>query len=163
MSSTRIYRASVIGAARPARGMRGAKAKLQRELVGTMRRQERPMLRIAKQHAPRRDGALHKGLEVRFVSRGGRIFATLHSTVRDKRSGYAYTGVTRKGHRKKWIYPKRAKALGPIEIDGKQRFFKRVRGYRPPYDWGERAADAIDDHMDSVETELGRRILSRLF
>lgn len=136
---------------------------IQRALLDTFRGDlSRDMTRIARRWAPKRSGLLHERIETRVHSRSGRIFATLHSQARNPQTGYPYTGVTRKGHRRRWIYPKRARFLR-FEIDGRVIFARRVRGYRPKYDWGERAAAEIDRELGRFEAQIGRRIVSRIF
>jgi hypothetical protein len=163
MSSTAVYRASVIGAGRPGRRLIGARRALQAELTATMREEAGHMERIARPFAPKDRGLLRQRLEARVHSRGGRIFATLHSQARNPTTGFAYTNVTRFGHRKRWIYPRRASHLVFRGRDGNLVFAKRVRGYRPENDWAELAAKAMDAHLSATEDQIGRRILTRLF
>lgn len=122
---------------------------LRREFAGELAPR---ILRVGRQTAPHRGGALSRGLRATVLRRGGDVGVELKSTVRSRR-GYAYTGVTRLGHRARWIYPRRAKALrtpwGPR---------KRVRGYRPSHDWAEDTFARSQPHIARSSRRIGRQL-----
>ncbi len=109
------------------------------------------LLRVSRQAAPHQRGALERGLA--FVpSRTSRLGVEVISTVRSA-EGYPYTDVTRFGHRKAWIEPRRKKALrtpwGPR---------KRVRGYKPSHDWADDAYSLAQPHIARSADRVGRQL-----
>jgi hypothetical protein len=103
--------------------------------------------------APAQTGRLGRGV---VATRAGYVLV-VRSTARDPSSGYAYTAVTRFGHRAAWIYPRKAKALR-FRIGGRTVFASRVRGYRPRSDWARDALPAIDQAAQQAAVRLGRTL-----
>lgn len=109
------------------------------------------LVRVSRQAAPERTTALARGLRA-VPGRAGRICVEVISTVKSE-DGYPYTGVTRFGHRKRWIEPVRKRALrtpwGPR---------RRVRGYRPAGDWADKAHRLAQPHVERSAQRVGRRL-----
>ena len=114
------------------------------------------ILRVGRQTAPSASGRLSRGLRVDTRRQGRGMKIELRSTARS-RAGYAYTGVTRFGHRRPWIYPRRARALatpwGPR---------KRVRGYKPSHDWADDTMRAAQPHIRRAGQRIGRRLAQEI-
>ncbi len=109
------------------------------------------LLRVSRQAAPRKRGALERGL--RFTAaRTSRLGVEVISTVRSP-EGFPYTDVTRFGHRKAWIEPRHKKALrtpwGPR---------RRVRGYKPSHDWADDAFSLAQPHIARSADRVGRQL-----
>lgn len=107
--------------------------------------------------APVKTGRLRRGITSRLV--GGII--EIISTARNPDTGYAYTGVTRFGHRVRRIYPVKAKALA-FTIGGRTLVRAWVRGYHPASDWAERgipeALAVVERSAANIADELERRL-----
>jgi hypothetical protein len=120
---------------------------IRRELHGDLAPR---LLRVSRQAAPERRGRLARGL--RAVPGAGGHSVEVVSTVRSE-DGYPYTGVTRLGHRKEWIVPRRKKALrtpwGPR---------RRVRGYKPAGDWADKAHRLAQPHVSRSAQRIGRQL-----
>lgn len=122
----------------------------------------RSALRIGRAYAPHDSGRLERGLSVAVRSYAGRITATLTSSARSD-AGYAYTDVTRFGHRKAVIIPHPPRQfLRWRARSGKFVFARQVRGQHPAFDWVARAGGAIDVEIERAEDRIGRQIVSRL-
>lgn len=139
---------------REARRLRATAARVRPVLADELNRELAPRLvRVSRQAAPERTQALARGLRTR-PNRGTLPGVEVVSTVRSA-EGYPYTGVTRFGHRKRWIEPIHKKALrtpwGPR---------RRVRGYRPRGDWADTAHRLAQPHIARSAQRVGRRILS---
>lgn len=106
-------------------------------------------------HALHRTGRMARGINSQPAPGG--VLVTAHA--KNPQSGYDYVGVTRFGHRLRRIFPKRAKALGPIPGIG---FRRSVRGFRPKGDWAAKALPEIHREAERASEELGHRILVRL-
>lgn len=142
-----------------ARASRG----LQRELLDDFTfNLGRDLTRIHREFAPHDSGRLRRRIRATVISRGGRIRITMFSDVRDPESGYAYTPVTRFGHRKPIIYPVRAKALSWVDRSGRRVFRAWVRGYRPASDWVADARPTADRAVARAADRIGRQVVSRL-
>lgn len=161
---TAVLRANVQGYRRVEGKLRGAGRIIQPAINAEFRgRLSGRMLNIARDYAPEETGRLSEHLVVPVSTRAGRVFATLRSPVRDEGSNYPYTGVTRFGHRKAYIYPVRRPVL---------RFFwhrysrwhtaKRVRGRRVAFDWVERARPRIERETAQSAQRIGRVIGTRI-
>jgi hypothetical protein len=126
---------------------------LRREFAGELAPR---ILRVGRQTAPHSKGALARGLRSTVFRRGADTGVELKSTVRS-RQGYPYTGVTRFGHRKRWIEPRRARALatpwGPRA---------RVRGYRPARDWADDTHARAQPHVARSAQRIGRQLQSEV-
>jgi hypothetical protein len=151
-----VFRASVRGARRAGRSITWTGRKIQTEIIRAFADLGLDATKIYRAFAPHASGRLERGLKAHVRSFGGRVRVEIESTAVSK-AGYPYTDVTRRGHRKRWIYPVTAKALR-FPINGRIGFFKRVRGYRPARDWTEPAAAAVDRKVDQVAGRIGRVI-----
>lgn len=128
------------------RGSRAVRGILRREIHGDLLRR---LVRVSRQAAPERTGALARGL--RGVPAG--LGVEVISTVRSPR-GFPYTGVTRFGHNVRWIVPKRKKALA-FEVGGQRIIRRRVRGYRPSHDWADDALRLAEPHVQRAARRIG--------
>jgi len=126
-------------------------------------------------HALRDSGRLARGIE----STAAGNTAIIRSTARDPKSGFAYTNVTRFGHRKEFIRPKgrgfqafnvatrgrrargRAATLR-FTIGGRVLYRPYVKGFRPKSDWVEDALPEIQREAERSSIRLGQRIGVRL-
>lgn len=133
------------------RGARLLPGTVRREIHGDLLKR---LVRVSRQAAPEGKGALSRGL--RGIPAGDLV--EVRSTVRSSR-GYNYTGVTRVGHRRRWIVPKRKKALA-FTVGGKRIVRRRVRGYRPRYDWAEKADRLAQPHIARAADRIGRELQS---
>jgi hypothetical protein len=110
------------------------------------------LVRIGRQTAPRRSGALGRGLRAVVGRSIAGVGVDVRSTVRS-RQGYPYTGVTRFGHRQARIYPRHGRALstpwGPRAW---------VRGYRPTHDWADDTNRAAQPEIARSAERIGRRL-----
>lgn len=95
----------------------------------------------------------------------------------DPHSGFHYIGVTRFGHRKAWITPRRRRPASVIStrrargrgrranlrfvINGEVMFRKRVRGVVREKDWAAETVPEIQREAHDVMTRLGQRISVR--
>jgi hypothetical protein len=158
-----VFRANVRGARRAGHQLHRAGRRLQTDLIHEMRGLAVTSTRTIRAYAPHRSGRLERGLQASVLSRGGYIRVVVRSTARSP-EGFAYTDVTRFGHRKRWIYPKPPrKALRFYSVRaGKVIFARRVRGYRPSRDWMDPAAAAIEREASIVSERIGRRVVSGL-
>jgi hypothetical protein len=163
-SGNAIFRATVKGYRRTAGRLSEAGRMVQPVLNAEFRgRLSDQALQAFRNHAPEETGALKEALIAPVSSRGGTVVVTVRSPVRDERSGYAYTGVTRFGHRKKWIVPRRAAFLRFFWA-GKGRWVTamRVRGQRPGADWVDTAMPEVNRAVDQSADRIGRAITTRI-
>lgn len=104
----------------------------------------------------------------------------VQSNAKNPETGYAYTGVTRFGHRRMWIEPKRRNSASVIttrksrgrgrranlrlDFGGGEILFRRkVRAYRPSHDWVQDAMPQIKSNAHRIAITLAKRIVSRFF
>lgn len=160
--STGIIKVRVRGARRVGFPLSQAGRRLQKGLLDEFNFDIGPiLLRSGRAYAPHRSGNLERHLNLGVRSYGGGITATLYSdAVSDE--GFAYTNVTRFGHRKAFIVPIHAKALRLPMVGGGAIFRRRVRGYRPAGDWVDRAFEAADVQVERAEDRIGRELVSRV-
>lgn len=159
-----VFRASVKGYKRTAGKLSAAGRAVQpvilAEFRGTLSAE---VLEIAQGYAPEDSGALIKELTAPVSSRGGSVRINLRSPVKDPDSGYAYTGVTRFGHRKKILTPVKAERFQFYsKVAGREISPKSVRGYSPATDWVEDAKPEMVEAVDESGDEIGRAIATRL-
>jgi hypothetical protein len=139
--------------------------------------------------APVDTGLLQEVIEGRLSYGSGAAVLTIHSPVRDPATNYPYTGVSRFGHRRQWIYPKHRASPDPfrpgsttIAGDPKSKFFldkghapalavhlfgryespmffARVRGYKPAADWVEAGLPAANEAAADALDRIGRRVV----
>jgi hypothetical protein len=161
---TAVFRASVRGYRRTAGRLSAAGAAIQpiilAEFRGTLSTE---VLEIGREFAPEDSGALKKELTAPVSSRGGTVRINLRSPVKDPESGYAYTGVTRFGHRKKILTPTRSERFQFYsKVAGRQISPKSVRGYKPETDWVDDAYPEMVTVLDDSAEEIGRNIEDRI-
>lgn len=159
---TAVFRASTKGYRRVAGKLSAAGRIVQPTILAEFRGSlSGKALEHARGFAPEESGALHEGMSAPVSSRGGTVVVNIRSSVRDPESGYAYTGVTRFGHRKKFIVPRRAKVLS-FEWNGQHIISRRVRGQTRASDWVADAAPGIADLTEQAGNNIGRVIVSRI-
>lgn len=113
------------------------------------------LLRITRYAAPRKSGALERGLGFRVKGAGASgAELRIESSVRSS-TGFPYTRATRFGRRA--IVPIRAKALR-FTAGGRTIFARRVRAYTPSRDWGYTAYLAGRPEMERSSFRIGRRV-----
>lgn len=159
-----VYDASVEGAGRASRRLDRAAAELPGVVRDEMRLLQPEIEAIFVDSAPydydeRDDTHLAEELEV-DVSKGGRIRLVVNSPVRDPKSGYPYTGVTRFGHRGV-LRPKKAARLRWRDAAG-WHSAEQTAGYHPASDWVEGAAIEADREVERSADRLGRTIATRI-
>jgi hypothetical protein len=83
--------------------------------------------------APVRSGRLRRSIQAKVIrgAHGGNMMITVGATLSRGRTGFNYLNVTRFGHRRLRIYPKRKKALRVRGVGPRA----SVRGFRPRSDW----------------------------
>lgn len=172
------FTARFVGAGRVAVQLRRAADAVDAETREAVREAGEESVFIFAVKAPKgRTRRLSKGIRSRV--RGGT--ATVVSTARS-REGFAYTGVTRFGHRVRFIRPRHAapegRYIAPIpgvgprwvaktaalrfRIGNRVVFRAKVRGYRPTHDWAEDALPAAERTVVAAGTRAGRRIVARV-
>ncbi len=122
--------------------------------------------------APRKTGNLARGIR---AFRAGKV-VNITITARSRGSGFDYVAVTRFGHRVAYIYPHGDRAAATVLATGRKRatghtsalrfvgnngsvfYRRRVKGYRPKYDWVDRASPSIKRAGDETMRKLGRNI-----
>jgi len=107
----------------------------------------------------RDDTHLQEELDVRLAT-AGQVRLTVHSPVRDPRSGFAYTDVTRFGHRGV-LRPRKAKLLRWKDASG-WHAAKETAGHHPASDWVQDARPEADRAVAEAADRLGRSISTRL-
>lgn len=139
---------------------------------------------IFQAHAPKgTDTRLARGIRVQTL---GSLTAEVVSTARNPVSGYAYTGVTRFGHRRLYIEPKRAisgragrapssvistrnkrsqgrRAALRFIIGGRIFYRARIKSFQPAVDWASQAMPQVHAEAKRATQTLGQRIIARLF
>lgn len=160
MSGTAVFRVTQAGTRQLARQMSTAAREMRAVVLAEFRAHVEPELEaVFAEHAPEDTGALKDNLEVR-ISTAGRIRATVHSTVRDPSTGFAYTDVTRFGHRGT-IKPRRAKTLRFFRY-GRYFNLSETAGHHPSHDWVEEAQPEADRLAGETADRVGRTIYTRL-
>lgn len=177
------------GADAVARKLEKSRAKLDPELSRDFRTTLNEDLVEAMQVVAPVDTGLLKELIEGKVSFGrGKVRLLIESPVRDPATNYAYTGVTRFGHKKPWLYPKHATKAEPFAPGSKtlagnprSKFFLNighapalavhregrygkpiyraaVRGYKPAGDWVEKGMPAAERAV----TRSGERVVRKV-
>ena len=159
-----VFRASVRGYKRTAGRLSAAGRAVQpiilAEFRGTLSGE---VLEIGREFAPEDVGRLKNELTAPVSSRGGTVRVTLRSPVKDPDSGYAYTGVTRFGHRKKVLLPVKAERFQFYSTPaGRVISPKKVKGYHPKVDWVAEAQPVIAEVVEQSGEEIGREIATRI-
>lgn len=103
--------------------------------------------KILATHAPERTHRLIQEMKIRRMGSRG----TISSNPKNPRGGFRYIAVTRFGHKKKIIRPRRKKALR-FEYLGAFYVRRSVRGVRVASDWVE---DAFPEVQEVAETGVG--------
>lgn len=162
MAESAVYRASIRGARRAGFDLDAAGRRQQTFMLSEFARLTPILTRTARDWAPHDSGRLERGIKAIVSSRGGRIIVTLISTaVSDE--GFAYTDVTRFGHRKARIYPKPPnRFLRWPSRQGGYIFARSVRGFKPTGDWVKRAMGSWERDVDAAAGRLSRAIDTRL-
>ena len=135
-----------------------------RQIIERRTRSLAPILaNFVRSFAPRDTGRLARSVEPVKLSRRrlGKAYVTGFKIVAGaQRDGYRYLDVTRFGHAKAFIRPKRARFL-KVHLEGRANppvSLRVVRGADPAYDWVERALDGaeplIANHSAQTEREV---------
>lgn len=132
---------------------------------------------IFQAHAPKDTTRLARNIH--SEARGPREFEII-SDVKNPTSGFAYTRITRFGHRGiAYIEPRKdrgqasvvqtrqmrargTRAALRLVIGGEVMFRRRVRAYKPTEDWAESAFPEVRAEAHTAMTRLGQRIVARL-
>lgn len=149
---------------RPVRKIRSAARAIRPILIAEMRSAEPRLLEAFQSFAPydadERDSThLQDELDAKLAT-GGRIRITVESPVRDPRSGYAYTGVTRFGHSGRIV----AKSGGLLRWrDGSGwHAAHSTAGHHPSSDWVEDARPDAERVAADAAERAGRVVYTRL-
>jgi hypothetical protein len=149
---------------RPVRKLRAAGQAIRPILLAEMRRAEPRLLEVFQSFAPydadeRDDTHLREELDAKLAT-GGRIRITVESPVRDPRSGYAYTGVTRFGHRGRLV----ARSGGFLRWEDASGWHiaRSTAGHHPASDWVEDARPSAEDVASDAAERAGRVVYTRL-
>lgn len=122
-------------------------------------------------HARKRTGRMARNIKAH--ANGRTIEVTVFAA--DPKTGFDYVAVTRFGHKVARIYPRtraratvvatgrargrgRSAALRFVAPDGRVLYRKSVKGFRPTYDWAERAFPEVQRSADRAMQRIGRRI-----
>lgn len=159
-----VFRASVRGYKRTAGRLSAAGRAVQPIILAEFRGQlSREVLEIGQEFAPEDTKALKNALVAPVSSRGGTVRINLRSPVTDPESGYAYTGVTRFGHRKQFLTPVKAERFQFFsKVAGRVINPKKVRGYHPDTDWVLEAKPVMVEAVEESGEEIGRTIATRI-
>lgn len=128
-------------------------------------------------HARKKTGRMARN--IRSTAVGDTAIVRVHA--RNPRTGYDYVGVTRFGHKLKWIEPTR---VWPTSGVGKKLmripdvgwrwfqpapalktpfgFFRRVRGFHPAGDWAQKAMPQVRREAHREMDKLGEEFVLRL-
>lgn len=162
-----LVRIELRGGGRPAAARIEAGArKLPRLVIDEFRDLLAKFRPIYVSHAPSDkgfDGGIRGRLSVKLafnVPSAPRI--TVRASARDPETGFSYLRVSRFGHRKLVILPKRAKALA-VHYAGHRNphiiaWRPYVEGYHPDSDWVEDATIEAEVEFDRAANRLGREI-----
>lgn len=159
-----VFRATVRGYRRTAGRLSRAGRTMQPVILAEFRGQlSRDALTILRDHAPEETGALKREMTAPVFSRGGVVRVTVRSPVRDPQSRYPYTPVTRFGHRRRYIVPRRAKFLRFFwRKAGHWVMLERVRGQHPASDWVRDAEPQVLVEVDRAGERIARVVTSRI-
>lgn len=169
---TTVFRLSTRGAGRKASEFSRLARGVQDDIIAEVRALGRAAQQIFYDAAPSDTDDLRARIDaVPFFGRASRprvsirIRPDAQGHQGDTIDGYDYLGVTRRGHRKKLIVPKRARAL-KVHIEGHRNaqifvFRRSVRGTTTT-DWVLPAAERADRIAIASERRLARRIESRV-
>jgi hypothetical protein len=126
-------------------------------LTSELRRNTIPALvHLYRGVAPFRSGRMRRNIGSRA---GGRVVQVV--SVARSEEGFAYTGVTRFGHRAGRIYPRKAKALA-FKIGGRTIIRSSVAGYHPAHDWAQDALPGAVEILHSAGGRIGRKLVGQL-
>ncbi len=170
---TSVFRVGFRGAGRVAAQFDAAARQVQDAIVAELRQFGREGEAIFAAAAPEDTGDLaDRIVAVPFFGRAARprvsirVRPDLQGHQGDEIDGYDYLDVTRFGHRRHEIVPRRARAL-KVHYAGHRNaaifeFRASVPGVRPRVDWVAVGADRCARASAIAERRLGRRIQSRV-
>lgn len=185
-NQTAVFNVSARGVTRSMRQLSNAEDAIQEEIEETLDELRKPIRAIFRENSVSR----RVGDELVLLPFGaaGTVGFQLVSTYRDPLTGYDPLGVTRFGHRKKYIQPSedRARAStvatrlprGPevffnrrtgrfgaqqqaLRMHGEPRFRHKVKGQSRREDWVDVANQEARPLIAEATARLGRRIVSR--
>lgn len=165
-----VFQIRVEGAGARARDFSRTQRAIQDGIIREFRALKQRLEGIYEDVAPEDRGIIRENLRVAFWTRAAEPRITVRSSARDPESGYAYVRVTRFGHRKAVIVPKRRlnregrPAMLKVHYMGHRNphifvFRPSVRGASPSFDWVEQGAWLVDNAVDVAQHRLGRTIV----
>lgn len=174
-AGTDVFTINIRGAGREARYFDRVARGLQDDLIAELRLLGEEATIAFREAAPEDTEELRDNIDAVPFLRALRprvriIVNPLQGHEGEQTDHYDYALVTRRGHRKRKIVPKRGRAL-KVHIEGHRNphaviWRSSVRGYghaeRPVIDWAAEASPEIERQADDSEARLGRRIDRRL-
>lgn len=149
--------------------------RLERLLNETMRGLGEDAELIFQAHARHRTGRMARNIKSDVVGRT----VVVSVEARNPQTGFDYVAVTRFGHRVARIYPQvrsRAtvlatgnrrkhgkKAMLRFVIGGRVFYRHSVKGFKPEYDWADRAMPEVNQAAERAMAALGRKIILSRF
>lgn len=109
---------------------------------------------------------LRDTIHVRINPKARGVEANVYAQAIDPRTGYHYTGVTRLGHKKRWIRPLKRRGKGHKVLtfwspqSGGFISKNQTRGVRPRKDWVLKGFAAADRSAQRAGDRLGRRVIT---
>jgi hypothetical protein len=156
-----VFRSTVRGVGQVAASHSRSKASLRNEIEASTRRLDREVPVLYREFAPRDTGELHRGIESRTYRRGAGSNQTVGVEVT---SSAGHSDITRRGHRRKRIYPKGTNVL-KVHFAGRRFsstiFRAWVRGHKPESDWAEDARPAVSRAVAVEASRLNRHVRTR--
>lgn len=170
-----LVQLQVRGAARVRGELRGNARRVQDEINREFRQTIAPAAtEVMQRAAPRgRKPKAHKPgprlretIDTRVLFRSTKVRATVYSNAVDPFTGYHYTGVTRFGHRKKWIRPKkkrgpRARLVFYYPRASRVVVRKQTRGVKVSKDWTVAGFAELDVLAAEAGDRIGRRVIRK--
>lgn len=131
---------------------------------------ERAMIRAAprgkKPSTVKPGPRLRETIHVRINPRARGVEANVYSSAIDPRTGYHYTGVTRFGHKRKWIRPLKRRGKGFKVLTfwsprtGGFVSKAQTRGVRPRRDWVLKGMQEADRAAERAGDRMARRVIT---
>jgi hypothetical protein len=135
---------------------------ISRDIAEFNRRIEPKLEALYKSHAPRKSGRLRRSItaKARRIGHAGEWEVTVGAAVSRGRTHFNYVPVTRFGHRRIRIFPKRAARLR-FRYRGKLIFAKSSAGFRPSRDWtiipSQLATRLVEQEKGTIGVSVSRR------
>lgn len=186
-NQTATFRISAAGVSKTMRQLSAAEDHLQEQIEDTLDDLRRPIKSIFQEQSV--SNRVGDGLKIMPFGVAGTVGFQLVSTYRDPRTGFDPLGVTRFGHRKKYIVPREDRfrsstiatkrprgpefigheqrsvqaSVGPFrDRSGARMWRHKVKGQQRQVDWVDIAVQEVTPLITEASTRLGRRIRSRV-